>query len=122
MDGKLWNKYGFGKMFKVDDPRIQAVAVSNPFQNPKTGDYKFPGVGNVEIGINELQASGVMFGVCNVALGVYSAVAAESMKMNAADIKKDWEANLLPGIKVLPSGVWAVGRAQEYGCAYIPTS
>jgi intracellular sulfur oxidation DsrE/DsrF family protein len=25
---------------------------------------------------------------------------------------------LLPGVQVVPSGVWAVGRAQEKGCGY----
>jgi len=24
----------------------------------------------------------------------------------------------LPGIQPVPSGVWAIGRAQEHGCAY----
>jgi intracellular sulfur oxidation DsrE/DsrF family protein len=28
-------------------------------------------------------------------------------------------AAVLPGVKVVPSGVWAVGRAQEHGCQYI---
>jgi intracellular sulfur oxidation DsrE/DsrF family protein len=42
------------------------------------------------------------------------------MKMNldAAEVRKEWMAGLLPGIQVVPSGVWAVGRAQEHGCAY----
>ena len=60
-----------------------------------------------------------MFAVCNAAMTVYSAALADGMKMNAADIKKDWESGLLPGIQIVPSGVWALGRAQEHGCAYI---
>jgi len=39
--------------------------------------------------------------------------------LKAEDVKKDWVANLLPGIQVVPSGVWAVGRAQEHKCAYV---
>ena len=35
-----------------------------------------------------------------------------------AAVKKEWVAGVLPGIQVVPSGVWAVGRAQEHGCAY----
>jgi intracellular sulfur oxidation DsrE/DsrF family protein len=30
----------------------------------------------------------------------------------------DSKAGLLPGIQIVPSGVWAVGRAQEHGCQY----
>ena len=31
---------------------------------------------------------------------------------------KEWAANLVPGITLLPSGVWGVNRAQEGGCTY----
>jgi len=73
----------------------------------------------VAIGINELQKDGVMFCVCNMAITVFSAAVAEGMKMKAEDVKKDWMGGLLPGIQVVPSGVWALGRAQEHGCAYV---
>jgi len=38
--------------------------------------------------------------------------------MDASEVLKDWQAGLLPGITIVPSGVWAVGRAQENKCAY----
>ena len=60
-----------------------------------------------------------MFCVCNAAMTVYSAVAADMLKMSAADVYKDFAAGVLPGIQVVPSGVWALGRAQEKGCEYI---
>src|SRR5207244_4350224 len=43
---------------------------------------------------------------------------AKDMGMQADAIKKEWVANLLPGVVVVPSGVIAVNRAQEKGCAY----
>ncbi len=88
------------------------------FWQPKPGDFKVPGIGEVAIGINDLQASGVMFCVCDVALTVMSAVAAQGMNMEPADVKKDWVSGILPGVQIVPSGVWAVGRAQEHGCTY----
>lgn len=118
-ENRIWEKYKFGEMFKAEDPVSKAaVATRNPFWQPKPGDFKVPGIGNVQIGINELQESGVMFCVCDAAMTVFSAVAAESMKMEAADVKKEWLSGLLPGIQPVPSGVWAVGRAQEHGCRY----
>ena len=72
----------------------------------------------MQIGINELQAAGVKFCVCEVAMTVNSNVMAEKIKKDAAEIRKDWMAGLLPGVQPVPSGVWAVGRAQEHGCAY----
>lgn len=118
MNNDLWAKYKFGEMFKADDPLTKAAAVRNPFWMPKPGDYAIPAVGNVAIGINELQQSGVQFVACNVALSVYSAAVAQQLKLDPETVKKEWIAGLLPGVTVVPSGVWAIGRAQEHGCAY----
>lgn len=115
----VWSKYKFGEVFKVDDEATKTALVRNPFANPKPGEYKIPGFGAVQIGINELQASGVMFAVCNAAMTVYSAVVADGMKTDAATVMQDWKSGLLPGIQIVPSGVWALGRAQEHKCAYI---
>jgi intracellular sulfur oxidation DsrE/DsrF family protein len=118
MEDRLWTKYKFGDMFKVHDQNPQQTAVRNAFWQPKEGDFKVPGIGNVAIGINELQQSGVKFVVCNMALTVYSAAAAQGMNLKPEDVKADWMKGLLPGIHVVPSGVWALGRAQEHGCGY----
>lgn len=118
-EDRLWTKYKFGELFKADDPASKAPSVRNPFAKPAADEYKIPGFGAVQIGINELQSSGVMFAVCDAAITVYSAAVAQGMNMDAATVKKDWVSGLLPGIQVVPSGVWALGRAQEHGCAYI---
>jgi intracellular sulfur oxidation DsrE/DsrF family protein len=119
MENGLWEKYKFGEFFKVDDPATKQPAAKNPFWKPAPGAFKVPGVGEVAIGINELQESGVMFCICDMALTVYSAAAAEGMKMDPAEVKKEWLAGVLPGIQPVPSGVWALGRAHEKNCAYI---
>lgn len=117
MEDRVWAKYHFGDVFKFNDPVTKEPAVRNIFWKPKDGDFKVPGIGPVKIGINELQESGVMFCVCDMAMTVYSAALAGNM--DPAEVKKDFMAGLLPGIQVVPSGVWALGRAQEKKCAYI---
>lgn len=125
-EDRLWKKYNFAEVFGAKDhgPVFQAAdaataaANRNPFWKPKKGDFKVPGIGEVQIGINELQASGVMFCVCNAAITVYSNAVAQGMQMDPAEVMKDWMAGLLPNIQVVPSGVWAIGRAQEHGCGY----
>lgn len=119
MEDRLWAKYKFGELFKANDPETKLPATRNPFWKPKAGAYKIPGVGEILIGINELQASGVMFCVCEAAIGVYSALTAQAMNLKHEDVKKDFISGLLPGIQPVPSGVWALGRAQEKGCGYI---
>jgi intracellular sulfur oxidation DsrE/DsrF family protein len=118
MEDRLWSKYNFGEVFKADDPKTGKASTRNPFWKPQQGDYNVPGVGVVPIGINELQASGVLFCVCDMALTVYGGVVAKAKNLDAAEVKKDWVSGLLPGIKVVPSGIWALNRAQEHGCSY----
>lgn len=118
MEDRLWAKYNFGEVMKAMDPKTKKPAVRNPFWKPAAGDFKIPGIGEVQIGIDQLQSSGVMFAVCDAAMTVFSAALAEGMKLQAADVKKEWYGGLLPGIQAVPSGVWAVGRAQEHKCAY----
>lgn len=118
MDNSLWTKYNFGQVFKITDEKTKESAMRNAFYKPGAGDFQIPGVGPVAIGINELQQSGVMFCVCNMALTVYSAAIAQNMNQNPKDVYNDFRAGVLPGIQVVPSGVWAVGRAQEHRCAY----
>jgi len=118
LDSNLWSKYKLGELMKAEDPATKMASTRNPFWKPGKDDFKIPGVGPVEIGINQLQEHGVMFCVCDMAMTVFSAIAADQSKMDAAEVKKEWLAGVLPGIQVVPSGVWAVGRAQERGCKY----
>ena len=118
MEDSLWAKYKFGEVFKITDPVTKEPSVRNMFWKPKPGDFSVPGIGNVQIGINELQESGAMFCVCNMAINVFSAAIAGKSNMDADEVKKDFLAGVLPGIQLVPSGVWAVARAQEHKCAY----
>lgn len=119
-EDRLWEKYNFAEFFNVQTN--QKPLTRNPFWKPAKGTYKLPGFGEVAIGINELQESGVQFVVCNAAITVNSAAYAEKFNMDPATVKKDWESGLLPGVTVVPSGVWALGRAQENKCAYVFTA
>ena len=118
MEDRLWAKYNFGEVFKINDPKTKKPSTRNPFWKPNQGDFKVPGLGPVPIGINELQDSGVLFCACNMAVIVYSAAIAEAMKLDAEEVKKDWLSGMLPGIQVMPAGIWAINRAQEKGCSY----
>jgi hypothetical protein len=118
LSSALWDKYKFGEAIKFDDPATGKPATRNPFWQPGPKDFSVPGVGPVQIGINQLQESGVMFCVCRMAMKVMSAGIAQQLKLDPADVLKEWTDGVLPGIEMVPSGVWAVGRAQEHQCAY----
>jgi len=118
MEDRLWAKYNFGEVFKINDPKTKKPSTRNPFWKPKQGDFNVPGIGVVPIGINELQESGVLFCACNMALTVYSGAVADAMKLDPNEVKKDWLSGILPGVEVMPAGIWALNRAQERGCSY----
>ena len=113
MEHAMWAKYKFGEGFKITDGATKAPAVRHPLIHLKPGDVPIPGMGT-----DELLAKGVLIGVCNIALTFNSMRFAKETGMQAEAIKKEWIANLLPGVLVVPSGVIAVNRSQEKGCAY----
>lgn len=115
---EIWSKYEFGTFFKANDHLTDSPAKRNPFWNAKAEDFNVPGVGPVPIGIKDLQAAGVMFCVCEMAMKVNAAVMATHVEMDEAAILAEWKSAILPGIHPVPSGVWAIGRAQEHGCGY----
>jgi hypothetical protein len=115
MKDEVWAKYKFGEVFNITDNTKQAPAVRNPYYQPKEGDYPMPGID----GIKALQSRGALFGVCDLAITVFSGAIAQKMNMDAKAVKEEWVANLLPGVQLMPSGVWALARAQKYGCGYI---
>lgn len=113
-----WKKYQFGKAYSLTDPTTNKPLVRNPFWKPAPGAFVLPGAGEVKLGIDQLMEDGAMFCVCQVALGVYSGIVAQKMGLTHEEVKNDWIGGVLPGIQPVPSGVWAVNRAQEHGCSY----
>ena len=108
-----WAKYKLGEVFNITDAKTSAPSVRNMFYKPAPGELPLPGMS-----IDELLASGVVFGACNMAITFYSGLVAKKMSMNPDEVRRDWLAAVLPGMQVVPSGVWAVNRAQQRGCSY----
>jgi intracellular sulfur oxidation DsrE/DsrF family protein len=106
----IWSKYKLGEMFGIKNG--DAPATANPYATITT--LPLPA-----IGIAELLKTGVLVGACDVALTVFSGAAATKMGLDAAAVKKEWVAGLFPGIQVVPSGVMAAARAQEFDANYI---
>jgi intracellular sulfur oxidation DsrE/DsrF family protein len=109
----IWRKYKIGEAFKVTDPETKAPASRNPFWRAKRGTPPAD-----DVSVERLLANGVVFGACNVALLFQSKMLAGNAGVSPSDAAKEWAANLIPGIALLPSGVWGVNRAQETGCTY----
>lgn len=113
LNNAMWAKYKLGESMKIVDPETKEPAVKNPFLNPKPGVLPLD-----DMAVDRLLASGTVFGACNVALTVLSKMYASNAGVSADAAAKEWAANLVPGITLIPSGVWGLNRAQEAGCTY----
>ena len=111
----LWEKYNLGKVFEINDKSTSQPSKRNLYYEPQPGDFPLPGID----GIKRMQERGAMFCVCNLAIKVYSSVVAAQMGLEANTVYQDWIDAIHPDIQLVPSGVWALGRAQEKGCGYI---
>ncbi|HEY4264225.1 MAG TPA: hypothetical protein VGM72_02830 [Micropepsaceae bacterium] len=109
----IWAKYKVGETFKILDPETKAPAVKNPYFEPK------PGVlANADTALDRLLAKGTVMGACGVALRGQSRRLAGNAGVTPDEAFKEWAANLIPGVTIIPSGTWGVNRAQEAGCTY----
>jgi len=115
LEDRVWNKYKLGEFFNIKDNITGAAALRNTVYEPKDGDFPLPGID----GIKRMQERGAMFCVCNLALKVNAHFISKSRSLDENEVYNDLVSAVYPGIQIVPSGVWALGRAQEHGCGYI---
>ena len=109
----MWAKYNLGAVFKISDPETNAPAVRNPYYL-KPGALPFQ-----EAALSKLIERGVKVVACNMALTFRSMMVAKQLGLKQEDVLKDWLDGVHPGIKVMPSGVFACNAAQGRGCSYL---
>ena len=109
----MWEKYKIGESLKIIDPETKAPAIKNPFLHPKAGVLVLD-----DMALDRLLEKGVVFEACNVALQVQSKMLAGNAGVSAEEAAKEWAANVIPGVTIIPSGTWGANRAQEVGCSY----
>jgi hypothetical protein len=118
MNDAYWARFEVGKAAKLKDPSTKKWFVRNPILRapadapPQFADYSLPGF---------LRDGGIVL-ACNVAFGEIVAryMAMDKLPEEAAGTRA--RADVIPGCLLQPSGVFAVLRAQEAGCAYMLAS
>jgi intracellular sulfur oxidation DsrE/DsrF family protein len=104
---RLWAKYRLGERSKIVDPITKQPALRNLFLD------------GPDISVKAMQARGVVFWQCNVALGVVAQQLAAGTQMPVEDVRADLVAGLNPGVRLMPSHVMALALAQEHGFTYM---
>ena len=125
IDDALWEKYKLGEMRKVDDPITKKPAIRNPYARPRA-DAPPPSARHKAIFGNDpeptlegaMKGGAIVLG-CNVALGQMIERIATQAGTTPEATRAEVLANLVPGVVMQPSGVYATLRAQEVGCVFM---
>lgn len=97
----LWEKYRFGETFKI---------ANADKRNPYAGQ------------IASLRNRGAIFLACQLAANFQSNSIARRMGLETQAVRADVMANLVPGVIMMPSGIFATIRAQQAGCQFIKSA
>lgn len=110
----MWRAYRLGEETKTTDPGTKQPALRNVY-------WSAPGGGeSAATTIETLQQRGLIVLVCNVALGGLGYRLAKRDNRKPEDVQAELRANLVPGAIPVPSGIYALIRAQNAGCAFMP--
>jgi hypothetical protein len=115
LNDSVWAKYPIAELIGVTDPKTNAPAKRNIFRD---AILLHPGLTYEDIISGRATKATIIFTACNVALNALSGMVAGKMGANAATAATDWKAGLLPGVYLVPSGVYAISKAQESRCTY----
>jgi hypothetical protein len=122
MQQKFWDDYGIGQLKNVKHPLTEKPLTRNPalLSSSRPGDEippnfdpmaldKFIERGNIVLGC------ALAMDFCVRMMAAKDGVAEDVARKKAMSL-------LLPGVTLQPSGIFAVIRAQEAGCAYVRAS
>jgi hypothetical protein len=103
----LWEKYEFGKRIDLKDDDTGQFALRNLYAKCKEEDDNF---------LELFQKRRGRVCVCGKSIEGSTEGLSEKLKLKKEDVLKEFMDSLLPGIQVMPSGIWALNRVQELSC------
>ncbi len=109
----IWDKFALGEELKINDRLTHQPARRNPFLKAASPN------GSSDSSLETLRARGTILLLCNIAMNNWSSRHAEMAKRPVDEVREEVRANLVPGTIVVPSGIFALIRAQNAGCAYM---
>jgi hypothetical protein len=117
MNDAHWARFGIGREhgfltpdgnpLPVNPVRAERPEVPQPFRS---------------MTLEAFQRSGGIVLACHLALQAYVAPRYQTAGASPSEALEAATAELLPGIILQPSGIFAVSVAQEHGCRYVPVS
>jgi hypothetical protein len=119
MQQSFWDRYRIGTLKKVTHPLTNQPTNKNPsLLDERDG---IPAPFNTT-GLHKQIARGAVALACNLALQDCIDLIKATDKVSEEAARKQAIAALVPGVILMPSGVFAAVRAQQAGCAYVKSS
>lgn len=115
LNDMLWEKYSIGEDRKVNDSATHAPAKRNVFWKAAPGASPEAASDKIET----LHSRGMISLVCNIAAMNVGYSLAQKSGRDVEEVRREVKANLVPGAILVPSGIYALIRAQNAGCAYM---
>jgi hypothetical protein len=110
----MWAKYALGEFTDAIDPATGKPATKNPWRAaPVVLGLTLP-----QASIEALHARGATLILCNNALTIFSSLLAAKRGLDPKVVYDDLNANILPGVDLVPGMVVAVEQAQRAGLSY----
>lgn len=119
----MWKKYGLANPIKVmngsNAPADANVFYAAPSGAPNLSLSGAPIAIPADSSISALQQRGGVFILCNNAFNVWMGLLSGGDAAKAAALRTEFEANILPGVFLVPAMVVATNQAQMHGCTYM---
>jgi hypothetical protein len=118
LNDAIWDRLAFGESHKLKDPTTGEPARRNPFINFKKGDAHT--MTGSSAGLDTLVAAGAIVLTCHRALsGVAYQLSRKDTALTREAALAEVLRSTLPGVYVMPNGIFAVSAAQDAGCHYM---
>jgi hypothetical protein len=116
----FWDTYAVGKETNTTHPITMQSTTKNPALLTSM-DPQVPAQFDA-FALPKFQSRGGIVLACDLALQFFSGGLAKSASIAPEEALKRVRAAVLPGVTVMPSGVFAAVRAQQEGCVYLKAS
>jgi hypothetical protein len=113
----MWAKYGevLAGLSKAVDPKTKQTPKLNLYLASGYGDL-LPSRGHT---LAEVAKHGAQFAICAMATHAFSGMIAKKSGGKANEVFAELNSNLIANARMVPAGVVAVTRAQEYGYSVV---
>jgi hypothetical protein len=122
LNDAMWSKYELGKLRNVKDEGTEKWATKNPFAGALTSRPAAGTADRPQATLNWFASRGHIILGCDLATRNLSGVLARQVKGESRAVYEELKANMIAGVILQPTGVYACLRAQEAGCGFFKST